>query len=109
MRLFQFLLPLFTNGGQGNAEQIAEWRREALSIAGGYTDNGIVVGAWQDEKGAEYLDKMQNIHVALKTDADYARLLKRTADLFSDQQAFFVGLIGTANIVSYNDAVKAVA
>ncbi len=64
MRMYTFYLPLTDNDGNPNDESIAMFKHSALRIANGYTVGAEVQGAWAEEGGQVYYDRILPVSVA---------------------------------------------
>src|SRR5665213_1959659 len=96
MNLYKFLLPAADNRGASYAIQIDLWELAALSIAGGYTDSGLVKGEWSPHGGTICLaDTLRAIEVACTPEVA-ARLGDIALSLFDDQLSIFSACIGEA-------------
>ena len=96
MNAYRFLLPLVNNQGISYAGAVDAWRKSALSLAGGYTDNGQVNGAWRDNASVVF-DTLASIEVACEPDIA-ATLAAHALELFADQKSIYVVNVGTATI-----------
>lgn len=98
LNVFQFALPLVTNDGKADySRQLTVWEELAID-EGGYTDLGVRRGAWRADDGRVLRDEMRWYQFA-GDDAAASRLMKAALSLFPDQESFYVGRLGTANVV----------
>ena len=96
LTLYEFTLPTKTNAGHPYNAEIADFLQTALNYANGYTDCGIVSGAWRNGTGPVY-ETNRLIRVACKPEIG-DRLIQALPQFFPDQQAFLVSYIGVATI-----------
>lgn len=102
MQLYEIALPDRSNNGRIDySGDRAEWRVEAMRLAGGLTSLGTRVGMWRDPSdGMIYDETMHWYQIAVEDDQIIADLVDKAGELFPDQLAFFVAKVGTAENVS---------
>jgi hypothetical protein len=100
MKIHRFLLPLKDNNGGDTAHLVQDMRGSALSLFGGYTDNGRVTGAWVDSTGdgRVYNDTLISLDVATADTEALNRFRATYFGLFTDQRALFEIEIGAGKI-----------
>lgn len=111
MIVYQFLLPLQTNDKSlSYACELYAWEQRALQEAGGFTDLGVRRGVWRDpETGKTYDEQMACYQVAFLdclAEAKVKELTEAAFELFTDQLAFYVAQVGTADIAQRESAER---
>lgn len=98
MKLYRYLLPLIQNDGTTHYKaEIEKARQLALDLFGGYTDGGEVAGAWRDESGKVYNDRLRVLDVGAEDTASFDVAL---FNLFYDQKAIFRAELGEVDIIA---------
>lgn len=97
MQLFEIVLPVLDNSGQSYEGSHIAFREYLLDAVGGYTLEPNAAGGWRDDKGTTYLDVVTPYRVACEPE-QWAHVVNKAAELFSDQLALFWSNIGTATI-----------
>lgn len=106
--LYQFVLPDVANDGTTDyTEARRGFERDALSIAGGFTYLGTVMGAWQDH-GRVFHERNHLYQVAVPFvahEVTAAALTDAAFRRFPDQLAIYRAEIGKGAMVERRDAV----
>ena len=97
--LFEIAVPVRDNVGRTVPHgRHAAFETSIMVKCGGYTVMPDVDGAWRDDDGRIYYDRMRSYRVACSAD-EMRELVKIANGIYADQVAFFVAEIGRAWIV----------
>ena len=98
MKLYQILLPVFDNDGAEIWGAHVAWRQYVLNLVGGYTQQGVSSGLWQDRKSNHvHTDELVTYQVA--TTREMWRLcVAKAFELWPDQKAIMWAELGDATI-----------
>lgn len=107
MHLFRFTLPTHTNAGLSYELARKAFSREALKVAGGFTEQPIAQGVWEGDSRT-YRETVVCYDVATDTGGSQA-LLEAAFRLFPDQEAIFVADLGSCAIHARPPAAAAAA
>lgn len=99
MSLFEIAVPVKDNAG----DIVPEGRHFAfetiiMQSAGGYTAMPPDDGAWRDDKGHIYYDRMRSYRVMCDRET-LVHMVEAAERIYADQVAFFVAEIGRAWVV----------
>lgn len=101
MKLYEIVLPLYTNSGDDCDEAHEAWRRKALDVAGRFTECPDAHGFWEDG-GKLYNERVRPYHV-ICTESQWAILLDAAFGLFPGQLAICHACLGVAKIEPRNE------
>lgn len=107
MHLYRFTLPTHTNAGLSYELARKGFSREALTVAGGFTEQPIAQGVWEGD-ARTYRETVVSYDVATNEEGS-AKLLAAAFRLFPDQEALFVADLGPCAIHSRPAAASAAA
>lgn len=94
---YRFFLPLATNAGLSTELARKGWEIAALNVAGGFTLNAFADGAWRNEAGRVFKERIAPYDVALEP-AKLPDLLGAFWRLFPDQEALAFTRLGDATL-----------
>lgn len=93
--LYRIYLPLRSNGDQPLAAAHHAFTAKLMELAGGYTKEMTVQGAWKNAQGLTVKDTNVPYLIAAPA-ATFAKVLDAAHELFPDQTAVFATEVGTA-------------
>ena len=97
MKLYEIAIPLCNNAGLSTTPERKAWEKTVLKLSGGYTRLPAADGAWGDDSGKVFLDRVYSYRLACSAEV-FAAVLAEAFRVFSDQLAIFTAEIGTATI-----------
>lgn len=96
------LIPLTDNDGEPFPSSIWHQLQESLlTLAGGYSEEGPVSGAWRDQNGRVYRDKSLRYTVSLNSWTQFPEWLRLVDDLrkLYRQEALYIEVNGSPEII----------
>ena len=94
---YRFYLPLATNAGLSTESARKQWEAAALDAAGGFTALAFADGAWRNDAGRVFKDRIAPYDVALEPHK-LPDLLGAFWRLFPDQEALAFAKLGAAHL-----------